>query len=149
MPGASKNSQCGQTKLKRCAIAAPTSVSASRARTGAGNEGWARCNDTSALTDAPTEVEHIIEPNETVQQRKRQPLRRDQRACRQPRDRACGDDAADQRADDAVVAPLLGQPVIRAHDDRDRQQDPVSVPESPKNCAMIAPAIIASASRSE
>ena len=50
-----------------------------------------------------------------------------QRADRQIGDGDRGDDAADQRADDAVVAPLARPAVARAQDDGDGQQHPIAV----------------------
>ena len=58
----------------------------------------------------------------------REALHRDQRLSRQIGDRAGRQHAADERADDAVVAPLPGQSVACAHHDRDREQNPVAMP---------------------
>ena len=73
--------------------------------------------------------EPVIEPHEAVHERERERLHGDQRAApadRRPRPAA--DDAADQRADQAIVAPLPRQAVGRAQDDGDRQQHPIAVP---------------------
>ena len=58
----------------------------------------------------------------------RETLHRDKRPGRQIGDRARRQDAADQRANDAVVAPLPGEPVASPHHDRDGEQNPVAMP---------------------
>ena len=124
---ASTNSQRGRIWLKRWAIAAPTSVSARRADRRAGLARVDKMQRGQRHHRSADRSEPVVGAHEAVRQRQRQGLDDHQRADRQIGDGDRGDDAADQRAGDAVVAPLAGPAVAGAHDDRDGQQHPIAM----------------------